>query len=709
MLNRSPFSRRIQFPPHLILMSLLIISLLFINHFIFNFGDFPKSWDIQLRVPIDAFKMWVIGNRTTHPIFILFFDPLSSGIDFLLRGMEDFLLWLPWPVIVVSVFLFAQKLTDLRVAFLAVGSMLFMGLVGLWIESMQTLALMVVSVFISLAIGIPLGILAARYPKFEVVMRPILDAMQTMPAFVYLIPVLLFFGVARVPSVVATIIYAIPPSIRLTCLGIRQVPHETVEAAGAFGSTSRQILYKVQLPLAMPTIMAGVNQTIMMALSIVVIAALIGAGGLGKVVLDALRSLHVGQAMEAGLAIVFMAILLDRLSYALAQTGQSKVTLYWLRFRLMPERARRFTFAQMIEQGLENLYRRGHFLSKDIITTIAKLIFGRFGKEELINWGQQHAYFFTSSLFLIILLGFTFRLNWGSFPTTSQLPIQAPIDQAITWMRDNLYQYQIGNITVGTGPLGAFIIGYFLDPIDNFLQHWLAWPIIILLVAAMALAVSGWRLALFSASITFCIGLLGMWELALITLSQVIVAVTLSLIIALPLGILAAVNDTAEAILRPILDVLQTIPSFVYLVPVIMLFDIGRVPGIMASILYALPPAIRLTSLGIRQANPEAVEAAKAFGSTPFQTLVKVQLPLALPSIMMGINQTIMMVLAMVVVAGMVGGAGLGLAAVDGLARSQTGRGIEAGLAIVIMAIVMDRLMQAWAKKQELTRHLIEK
>ncbi len=711
MINRQIFNRRFQANTHLAVATFFILFLLLVHHFIFNLGDFPKSWDVHLRDPIDTFKIWIIGHRTTHPIFTLFFDPFSDTIDFILRQIELFLVWLPWSVIVVGIFLVAQKMTNLRVAFLSVGSLLFMGLVGLWQESMQTLALMVVSVVISLSIGIPLGILSARYPRFETAIRPILDAMQTMPAFVYLIPVLLFFGVARVPSVVATIIYAIPPSIRLTCLGIRQVPQETVEAAGAFGSTSRQTLYKVQLPLAMPTIMAGVNQTIMMALSIVVIAALIGAGGLGKVVLDSLRGLHVGQAMEAGLAIVFMAILLDRLSYAFTKTEQRYITPTWSTFRLLPERTRRFTIAQTIERGLDNLYRHGHRFSQRVVTPMVKfiqLVLYRFGKGDVANWGYRHAYFVTSTLFLLILLGITFQLNWADFPSTWQLPLQQPIDNSVAWMRDNLYEYKIGTMTIGTGPLSSVIIIYCLDPIDNFLQRWLAWPIIIMVVATMALTVSGWKLALFSTVITLFIGLLGMWDLAMVTLSQVIVAVVLSLIIALPLGIFTAINDTFESVMRPILDVLQTIPTFVYLVPIIMLFDVGRVPGIMASVLYALPPSIRLTSLGIRQASPESVEAAKAFGSTPLQILLKVQLPLALPSIMMGINQTIMMVLAMVVIAGMVGGAGLGLEAVNGLARNQTGRGVEAGLAIVIMAVVMDRLMQAWAKKQEKAKNLAE-
>ena len=286
--------------PYLIAGLVLLLILLLIHRYVYNLNLFPATWDVHLREPLDAFKQWSIRNRTTHPLFLYFFEPLSNGIDFALRRVETWLLWLPWPVLATAVFLLAQKIANLRIALLTTFCLLFMGLVGLWTESMQTLALVAVSVGLALLLGIPLGIWAARNKRVERSLRPFLDAMQTMPAFVYLLPVVLFFGIARVPSVVATVIYALPPAIRLTTLGIREVPQEIVEAARAFGSTPRQILFKVQLPLALPTIMAGVNQTIMMSLGIVVIAALIGAGGLGKVVLDSLRGLRVGLALEAG-------------------------------------------------------------------------------------------------------------------------------------------------------------------------------------------------------------------------------------------------------------------------------------------------------------------------------------------------------------------------------------------------------------------------
>jgi glycine betaine/proline transport system permease protein len=223
-----------------------------------------------------------------------------------------------------------------------------------------------------------------------------------------------------------------------------------------------------------------------------------------------------------------------------------------------------------------------------------------------------------------------------------------------------------------------------------------------MIVGSMIIAhhAAGRRLALFTGLGLLALGLLGLWEESMDTLSQVLVAVAIAVLLGLPLGIWAARNNTVELILRPILDFLQTIPAFVYLVPVIMLFNVGRVPGVIASVLYAIPPVIRLTNLGIRQVPADTIEAAELFGSTAGQKLRKVELPLARPSIMLGINQTVMMVLAMVIIAGLVGGGALGFEAVTGLARNELGRGIEAGLAIVILAMILDRMTQGWANKR---------
>ncbi|MFQ5612038.1 MAG: ABC transporter permease [Anaerolineae bacterium] len=691
------------------LVAIVVILLLpaFVRGLPLPISEFPQTWNLHLREPIDDFQTWAIRNQTSHPLFVWFFGPISDAIDFGIRRLEDFLLWLPWPVIITGTFLLGQRAGGLRIALLSTAGLMFMGLIGLWDESLQTLALMGISVFISLAVGIPLGILASRYDRFEAGLRPLLDAMQTMPAFVYLIPVLLFFGIARVPSVVATVIYALPPAIRLTNLGIRRVSPSAVEAARSFGSTRWQILAKVQLPLAMPTIITGVNQTIMMALGIVVIAALIGAGGLGREVLIALQRLKVGEGLEAGLAIVFMAIILDRISHGFSEQDTAHAAQRAQGFHLFPNRLDRFALVRVIERGLDMTLAGAHRLSQGVARGLAAFIsagMGFLGRKDMAGavslWFQRRAFLIASLLLLAALLlvdGLVAGI--GEFPESWTLELSRPVDSGVVWMRDNLYQ--IGDLPLGTGPLNDFLVVYGLNPLRALLESWLPWPLVILGASLVAYAFAGWRMAMFSAAGLFLIGWLGMWEHSMDTLSQTLVAVIITVVIAIPLGILASRSDTFEALMRPVLDTLQTIPFFVYLVPVIMLFSVGRVPGIIASVLYALPPGIRLTNLGIRQIAPQTIEAARAFGSTSLQTLLKIQLPLAMPAIALGVNQIVMMVLAMVIVAGLVGGGGLGLEAVIGLAKNQTGRGIEAGLAIVILAMVMDRITQTWAKKRQ--------
>ena len=663
------------------------------------FTSFPESWNLGLAAPLDQFQRWVVSNRTSHWLFAYGFDPLSDGLDWMIRGVEGWLMWLPWPVLGAAVFLLAQKIAHLRTALLTTTCLLALGLLGLWDESMMTLALMLVSVLVAVAIGLPLGILTAKSDGVERWLRPLLDAMQTMPTFVYLIPVVLFFGVARVPSLIATVIYALPPVIRLTNLGIRAVDEEIIEAAQSFGSTPRQILLKVQLPLALPTIMAGVNQTIMMALGIVVIAALIGSGGLGDEVLRALRRLQVGQALEAGLAILFLAILLDRLSYALSQIERRSQPTHQP-FRLLPPRWGKYPLARRLEEGLDWLY-------------------GVLGWPA--QWGERWlgkgSYTAVTLLLLALLTAACFvasqsaparfggGLVWSGplmeFPASWRISLRSPVDAAVAWAQVNLYEFDVwGGLTLGTGPLSDFVTLYLLRPLTNFLQNTLSWPVLILLVTAAAYRVGDGKLAAGTALSMLLVGGFGMWNYAMTTLAQVIVAVVLTIVLGIPLGIWSARSDRAAAVLRPILDFLQTIPAFVYLVPVIMLFNTGSVPGIIASVLYALPPVIRLTNLGIRQVDGAAVEAAVAFGSTPRQLLAKVQWPLALPTIMLGINQTVMMVLAMVIIAGLIGGAGLGFEVVAGLANNRLGRGLEAGLAIVVLAVIIDRLTQAWAAER---------
>lgn len=262
---------------------------------------------------IDAAADWVVDT------FDWLRTPIKNGITYTLNAIESGLHWLPWPAAVLAMALLSFAVGGWRLLAFTVVALLFVGFMDLWEPAIDTVALMAVAVAISVALGLPLGVLAARNSIADGILRPILDGMQTMPSFVYLLPGIALFGLGPPAGVFATIIYAVPPVIRLTNLGIRQVPADTIEAARAFGSSPLQTLVKVQIPMALPTIMAGINQTIMMALAMVTIASMVAAGGLGDNVLRALQKNQVGNGAIAGLAIVFLAVIIDRLTQSIAQ------------------------------------------------------------------------------------------------------------------------------------------------------------------------------------------------------------------------------------------------------------------------------------------------------------------------------------------------------------------------------------------------------
>lgn len=272
-------------------------------------------------IPVAEYTRPVIDWILTH--FGTLFDVVSTGLRWVMDTMESLLLSIPPELIALVIVLAAWRIAGRGVAIFALIGLLMIGGFDAWEDAIRTLVVVLTSTLLSMAIGIPLGILISQNEVMNAVMRPLLDFMQTMPSFVYLIPALMLFGIGSVPAVIATIVFATPPAVRLTSLGIRQVPKETTEAAIAFGSTRMQMLTKVQLPIALPTIMAGVNQTIMLSLSMAVISAMIGAGGLGGIVLTAIARVEPGIGLEGGLGIVVLAIILDRITQALGRRDHS--------------------------------------------------------------------------------------------------------------------------------------------------------------------------------------------------------------------------------------------------------------------------------------------------------------------------------------------------------------------------------------------------
>jgi glycine betaine/proline transport system permease protein len=284
--------------------------------------EFPESWAIGTDVAagINTVAEWIIINGDA------FFDAIKVPVLLLLKTLESMLLWLPWWLVIVATAFLAWKVVGKRTSLASAIMLLGMAVLGLHDLAMKTLSLTLAATFISVGVGLPVGVLSAKYDRFESILRPILDTMQTMPSFVYLIPVLMLLGLGRVPAVFATVVYAIPPMIRLTNLGIRQVDPDVVEAAKSFGSTSLQMLMKVELPMARPTIMAGVNQTIMMALAMVVIASMVAAPGLGIEVFKGIAGLDIGRGLLGGIGIVILAVIIDRISQGFAKPTRTGTT-----------------------------------------------------------------------------------------------------------------------------------------------------------------------------------------------------------------------------------------------------------------------------------------------------------------------------------------------------------------------------------------------
>jgi glycine betaine/proline transport system permease protein len=622
-----------------------IVALMYVAYRVWGL-EYPWPNDLvwnSLSVHLDDFQTWLLTERGQEDQSIVFtvFEGFSSAIEHMVEWFDRLLIWMTWVGTTVTGVALVLRFGGPRAAFWTLSAFATFALSGLWVESMETLALMLVSVGLSLLIGIPLGIVAGRSDRFRRAITPVLDAMQIVPAFAYLMPVVILFSIGPAAAVVSTMIYAIPPAIRITALGIRGVPVNTVEAATSMGATRRQLLRKVQLPLARRMILLGVNQTILFALSMVVIAGLIGGGGLGAVVTSGLYS-NPALAILAGLVIVVMAMALDRSFEAIAQRTDPAL-------RHLDESRKRFQTLALMAAIVA-----GVGLSKILGVAAAY-------PDEAGNPPR------TVTLEEWLLVKIQVVLDYVQDPTT--------------W------------VFAVTDRIGIFILQQLLLPLQEFLVE-APWFTTVAGLTAIAFVVSGLRPAITTLAMLGLIGFMGVWALAMDTLSQVLVATAIAVLLGVVLGVLAAESNRFSKVMRPISDLLQTLPQLVYIIPFIYLMPVSIVPGIVASVLYAFPVTLRLVERGVRDVAPTSVEAASAFGASRRQVLMKVKLPLAGDAVMLGVNQAIIMVLAVVVIAGLVGSGGLGYEVAQGLVRGQFGQGVIASVAILALGIALDRVTQ---------------
>ena len=562
---------------------------------------------------------------------------INVFINILLGGSKGFGFdAMPWTAVAAIAFILGHALNGWRLSMLAGGTVCFFVAFGLWKYAMQTLGLLFVAVPVSIIVGTFLGILAYKNKAAERALLPILSVAQTLPHFAYLIPVVVFFGIGHQTGTIATIIFAVPPMVRLTLLGLQKVPPEIVEAGMMGGCSRLQLLFRVQLPSARNEIMLGVNQVIMQCLAMVVIAAFIGAPGLGYRLLIKLQTLKLGQSVEIGIAIVLLAIALDRLSLA---------------------------WAAKMRDYTANLpfYVRYKYQIVMVIAVIACYVAAQF------------------------------------FPLLATVPKKMTISTAPYW--EAMIDWTVINWYDGLLAFRTFVVVDILIPLRDAVLYAPTIAVFVL-IAGAGLILGGWYSALLASMFFVFIALSGWWDRAMITAYMVLFAVFVCIVVGIPVGIWASRKPRRAKILLLICDTFQTFPSFIYLLPVIMLFQVNDLSAIASVIVYAIIPVVRYTIEGLRNVPLALHEAVTMAGGNKRQRLFQLELPVALPHIMLGVNQTTMFAFSMVIIAAFIGTIDLGQAIFKALSESNLGKGLTLGLCVSFMALSVDHLITRWARER---------
>ncbi|MFK7838338.1 MAG: ABC transporter permease [Sulfitobacter sp.] len=611
--------------------------------------------DVLFRVPeamVPPFAVWLdaIFNFVKDDLGLLTFTRiLTEGLENVLDTTANLLFgkrrWpnlgpIPWTSIAAVAAVLGYYLGGWRMAALAGGTFIWTALIGQWKIAMETMSVLVVAAPLAFVIGLTLGILAWRKPWVNRAIKPILSVLQTLPFFTYLLPAVIFFKVGPTAGAVATTIYAIPPMILMTTLGLQKVSPEVVEAGEMSGCSRWQLLRHVYIPSARTEILVGVNQVIMLCLAMVVLTAFIGMPGLGAKLLAMMGSFKLGRSFEIGVTIVLLAVTLDRMSKAWVVKQPEhfdKGTPWWKRHIMLLLGLALFVFFIVVSQFLE------------VASTI--------GRKQNFSQGKE-------------------------------------IDTLIKGFLN------IDVVKATTGFLRAFLNVQVLIPFRNFLLS-IPTPAFILLIVAFALWLGGKRQAVLAAIFFSLVALSGWWDRSVITLYSVISAVALAMLIGLPLGIWAARTEKWSNRILLVCDTAQTFPSFVYLIPAIMLFGITDIAVIFSILIFAMVPLTRYTIEGLRSVPKEMIEAADMSGATRFQKLWKVQLPLALPTMAVGFNQAIMFAFFMVIIAAFIGTQDLGQELQRTLAGTDLGKNFVLGICVSLMALTFDLIILKWASDQK--------
>ncbi len=614
---------------------------------------YPRGWILDLQSPLgDGMKFlareYEIGpikfSEITRGFGWLISQPfeflggiLAKGFTFYkLDAPPDVIPPLPWIGIAAVFTLIAWNFGTAGLGIWTASTFILFAVFDLWESAMLTMASVLIAVVMGVVGGTMLGIWGYRNKFVDAVLQPFYDVMQTLPLFSYLVPMILFFGFGPIAALMATVIFAMPPMARVTTQAMYSVPATVGEFGRIAGCSRFQLTWLVMVPAARKELLLGVNQVIMLSLAVVIVASIIGAGGLGGDVLKALRSMRIGDALAAGLAITFMAIMLDRVSYLIAMrrpVHETEDPAWYIRHKLL-------IASFFILVG----------------TTVLSLAI-----PAIHTWPEE------------------WTISAGRYG-----------NGLVTWI-STTFDSQIGALRDGA-------LRHVLKPTKIFFLA-VPWSSFVLVVGVVGWLLGGWRTALLGCSVFVAIAALGYWKKAMISLYLVFLSVIAAMAIGFLLGLWAGLNRHAHRVLILIVDLLQTLPTFVYLIPVVMIFSIGDFPALIAITLYAIAPAIRYTDAGIRHVRESLVEGARMSGCDRRQILWLVKVPLALPTILLGLNQVVMMAFGMLVITALVGSRGLEELTLRAIARVEPGDGLLAGLGIAGMAIVFDRYIKAGNRK----------
>jgi glycine betaine/proline transport system permease protein len=615
---------------------------------------FPKPWMLPINQWVSAFVNWLLRDFHIGPVafrditralgfaleapVLLLQRLLAKGFEFEVSGNTISLPPLSWAGIVIAATALAATLRTRWLTLLVAGTLLYVGFIGLWQSAMMTMALVLIAVVVGVISGLLLGIGSFRSPVFHRILSPVLDFMQTVPVFGYLVPAILMFGYSPAAALVITLIYTVPPMVRITRNALDHADPETVELGHMAGCSSSQILWKIMLPSQRPRLMLGVNQVIMLTLNMVIVTSLIGAGGLGYDVWQAVKSLHIGRGAEAGFAITLIAISLDRLSQQYASR------------------------------------RLDHRIDE-------------------VSFLRRQFFIISAAIAALLLTALSIKI-----PALGQIPESAILSSGRFW--DGIVDWINLNAYAAISTVRDTIFVYVLRPTKTLVLA-LPWAGVILLLAALGYRLGGFRLAVLGVVLPGFIALAGQWEKAMTSVYLVGVAFLIAAFIGVPLGFAAMRNERRYKIVELILDTLQTLPSFVYLIPVVMLLGVGDFSALVAIVLYAIAPAVRYTAAAIGAVPAPVIEAANAVGATRRQIRHRVIVPLAMPGIVLGLNQTLMLGISMLVITALVGTRDLGQETLIALSQSDPGRGLVAGICVAFIAILANAYLLAVADKQK--------